>query len=115
MVAVLSISFQSQCRENRSAIIAVCSLAQIKFFANFAPKCPKFSSRNGSLHDDGFYAGCGYLFGGHKVLFLQWLLVAQVRVPQQRIGIWLVFVFSFTKSLSDPLPMRFRFFCRYLA
>ncbi|WP_299022793.1 hypothetical protein [uncultured Photobacterium sp.] len=67
MAAVSSISYQSQCGENRPAIIAVCSMAQTKFVANFAPKFPKFSSRNWLSHDDGFYAGCGYLLGGHKV------------------------------------------------
>ena len=90
-------------------IIAVYSLAQTKFMANFVAKSPKFSSRNWSSRDDGFYAGCGYLLGGYKFLSPQWLWVAKVRVPQQRIGIWMVVVFSFTKSLSDLLPMRFRF------
>jgi len=40
MVEVLPISYQSQCRENRSAIIAVYSMAQTKFVANFVPKSP---------------------------------------------------------------------------
>ena len=86
-----------------------------KFIAKLAVKSPNFFGRNLSSRDDGFYAGCGYLIGGHKVLFPQWLWVAQVRVPQQRIGIWMVVGFVFTKSLSDSLPMRFRFCCGYLA
>jgi len=115
MVAISTISYQSQCRDNRSVIIAVYSLVQTKFVANLAPKFPKFSSRNWLSRDDGFYAGCGYLHGGHKILFPLWLLAAQVCVPQQGIGIWFVVVFSFTKSLLDSLPMRFHFCCRYLA
>ncbi|MFA0434550.1 hypothetical protein AB4514_22150 [Vibrio cyclitrophicus] len=68
-----------------------------------------------SLRDDDFYAGCGYPFGGHKVLISQWLWVAKVRVPQQGIGVWLVIGSVSTKSLSDSLPMSFRFCCGFLA
>jgi len=103
-----------QYSENRLAIIAACCLVQSKFIAKLAAKFPNFFGRNLSLRDDGFYAGCGYPFGAYKVLFLQWLLDAQVRVPQHGIGIWFVVAFVSTKSLSDSLPMRFRFYCGYL-
>ncbi|WP_299022743.1 hypothetical protein [uncultured Photobacterium sp.] len=40
MVAVLPISYQSQCRESRPAIIAVCSLAKTKFIVQLVVYFP---------------------------------------------------------------------------